>query len=79
MRVCEKNRRLTDKAERKKSKKLIRGGETQNRKGLKEFFPDKMKTLNEKKRSNINDFALLRRRVDERTRDYTSRRTEEEE
>ena len=45
------------------------------------FFPDpdKMKTLNEKKRSNINDFALLRRRVDERTRDYTSRRTEEEE
>jgi hypothetical protein len=70
---------LTDNTERKKSKKLILKGETQNRKGLKEFFPDKMKTLNEKKRSNINDFALLRRRVDERTRDYTSRRTEEEE
>ena len=49
LRACEKNRRLTDNTERKKSKKLILKGETQNRKGLKEFFPDKMKTLNEKK------------------------------
>jgi hypothetical protein len=51
MRVCEKNRRLTDKAERKKSKKLIRGGETQNRK-RKEFFRIKWKRKpHEKKRS----------------------------
>ena len=55
MRVCEKNRRLTDKAERKKSKKLRRGGVvTQNRK-RKDFFRIKWKR---------------KHRVDERTRDY---------
>ena len=69
MRVCEKNRRVTDKAERKKSKKLRRGGETQNRK-RKDFFRIKWKRKPKKRGVNINDFALLRHRVDERTRYY---------
>ena len=69
MRVCEKNRRVTDKAERKKSKKLRRGERRKTEKG-RTFFGENGKENLRKKRGVINDFARLRHRVDERTRDY---------
>jgi hypothetical protein len=50
--VCEKNRRLTDKAERKKSKKLRRGGRDakQKKEGL---FSDKMEKKTSGKKEEL--------------------------
>ena len=52
MRVCEKNRRLTDKTERKKSKKLIRERRKTEKK-REGIFSDKMEKKTSRKKEEL--------------------------